>query len=117
MTRPFTHLPVASGYSLRYGASSPARLVALAAEQGMTSLALTDRDGLYGAVKFAQACTGAGISPILGVDLAVEATGLSARLPDWAVPPHPVIGLRFGVGPAWIHAIRRSPSVESPIVV
>ena len=61
-------------------------------------------------MKFAQACPGAGISPILGVDLAVEATGLSARLPDWAVPPHPVIGLRFGVGPAWIHAIRRSPS-------
>ena len=89
MTRPFTHLPVALGYSLRYGASSPAQLVALAAEQGMTSLALTDWDGLYGAVKFAQACSSAGISPVLGVDLAVEATGLSARLPDWAVPPAP----------------------------
>ena len=86
---PFTHLHVASGYSLRYGASSPAQLVALAAEQGMTALGLTDRDGLYGAVKFAQACTDAGISPVLGVDLAVEATGLSARLPHWAVPPPP----------------------------
>lgn len=68
----FPHLHVASGYSLRHGASSPAALVARAAEHGMDALALTDRDGLYGAVKFATACTAAGIDPILGVDLAVE---------------------------------------------
>jgi error-prone DNA polymerase len=39
----------------------------------MTALALTDRDGAYGAVKFAKACLGAGIAPILGADLAVGA--------------------------------------------
>jgi error-prone DNA polymerase len=81
MSHPFTHLHVASGYSLRYGASSPAQLVEAAAAQGMDSLALTDRDGLYGAVKFALACSEAGISPVLGVDLAVEPSGLLARLP------------------------------------
>ena len=32
----------------------------------MAALALTDRDGLYGAVKFAQACQAAGIAPMLG---------------------------------------------------
>ena len=47
---PFTHLHVASGYSLRYGASTPRALVEVAAAQGMQALALTDRDGLYGAV-------------------------------------------------------------------
>ena len=36
----------------------------------MDTLALTDRDGTYGAVKFAQACRAAGIRPVLGVDLA-----------------------------------------------
>jgi error-prone DNA polymerase len=81
---PFTHLHVASGYSLRYGASSPAALVEAAAEHGMDALALTDRDGLYGAVKFAQACSAAGIAPLLGVDLAVEPTGIVAGIPGWA---------------------------------
>jgi error-prone DNA polymerase len=71
MSDPFVHLHVASGYSLRYGASSPATLVARAADLGMTDLALTDRDGVYGAVKFVQACAAAGIRPLLGVDLAV----------------------------------------------
>ena len=48
---PFVHLHVASGYSLRHGANHPADLVLRAAEHGMGALALTDRDGLYGAVK------------------------------------------------------------------
>ncbi|MGZ6825203.1 MAG: DNA polymerase III subunit alpha [Mycobacteriales bacterium] len=69
---PFVHLHVASGYSLRHGASHPAALVARAAEHGMDALALTDRDGAYGAVKFAQACAGAGVRPLFGVDLAVR---------------------------------------------
>ena len=67
---PFTHLHVASGYSLRYGASHPQALVARAAEQEMDTLALTDRDGVYGAVKFARSCFAAGIRPLLGVELA-----------------------------------------------
>ena len=48
---PFVHLHVASGYSLQYGASHPHVLVERAAEQEMDTLALTDRDGTYGAVK------------------------------------------------------------------
>ena len=66
MSPPFTHLHVASGYSLRYGASTPAALVEVAAAHGMSALALTDRDGLYGAVKFAAACQAAGLAPVLG---------------------------------------------------
>ena len=69
---PFVHLHVASGYSMRYGANHPADIVARAAEHGMGALALTDRDGLYGAVKFAVACRSAGIRPLFGVDLAVD---------------------------------------------
>jgi error-prone DNA polymerase len=76
---PFTHLHVASGYSLRYGASTPAALVEVAAAHGMSALALTDRDGLYGAVKFAAACQSAGLAPLLGVDLAIEPTPVRAR--------------------------------------
>src|SRR4051794_24181215 len=68
---PFVHLHVASGYSRQYGASLPLVLVERAAEHEMDTLALTDRDGTYGAVKHALACRAAGIRPVLGVDLAV----------------------------------------------
>ncbi len=74
---PFVHLHVASGYSLQHGASHPHVLVARAAEHGMDALALTDRDGAYGAVKFAQACQRAGIRPVFGVDLAVRPLAFS----------------------------------------
>ncbi|MGY2067316.1 DNA polymerase III subunit alpha [Blastococcus sp. SYSU DS0619] len=80
MSDPFVHLHVASGYSMRYGANHPADLVARAAEHGMPALALTDRDGLYGAVKFALACRSAGVRPIFGVDLAV-APSLGTSVP------------------------------------
>src|SRR3954452_24022908 len=72
MSDPFVHLHVASGYSLRHGASSPAVLVDRAADHGMDTLALTDRDGVYGAVKFVTACMTRGIRPILVTDLAVQ---------------------------------------------
>ncbi len=71
----FVHLHVASAYSLRYGVASPAALVARAAQHGMRALALTDRDGLYGAVKHGVACAEAGIATILGADLALAGPG------------------------------------------
>ncbi|WP_030414070.1 DNA polymerase III subunit alpha [Streptomyces sp. NRRL S-1448] len=67
----FTHLHTASGFSLRYGASHPERLAERAAERGMDALALTDRDGLSGAVRFARAAAEAGIRPLFGAELAV----------------------------------------------
>ncbi len=67
----FTHLHTASGFSLRYGASHPERLAERAAERGMDALALTDRDGLSGAVRFAKAAAEAGIRPLFGTELAV----------------------------------------------
>ncbi len=68
---PFPHLHVASAYSLRYGTAFPAELVRRAAEHGADMLALTDRDGLYGAIKHVAACHEAGIGPIAGADLAL----------------------------------------------
>ncbi|MFI1210996.1 DNA polymerase III subunit alpha [Streptomyces sp. NPDC020802] len=67
----FTHLHTASGFSLRYGASHPERLAEQASERGMDALALTDRDTLAGAVRFAKACAAQGVRPLFGVDLAV----------------------------------------------
>ena len=68
---PFPHLHAASSYSPRYGTAHPELYARRAAEYGMDTLALTDRDGLYGAVKHIKACQSAGIRPILGADLAL----------------------------------------------
>jgi error-prone DNA polymerase len=68
----FSHLHVASSYSLRHGVCPPQELVRRAVELDQPALALTDRDGLYGAVRFMQACLQYGMSGILGVDLAQQ---------------------------------------------
>ncbi|NGO68192.1 DNA polymerase III subunit alpha, partial [Streptomyces boncukensis] len=67
----FAHLHVTSGFSLRYGASHPETLAERAAERGMEAVALTDRDTLAGAVRFARASAAAGVRPVYGVELAV----------------------------------------------
>ena len=82
----FVHLHVASGYSMRYGTSTPEALVERAAQHRQPILALTDRDGLYGAVRFVQAATAAGISPVLGVDLAVGPDAPGDHGGSWGGP-------------------------------
>ena len=76
----FIHLNVASAYSLKYGTTQPADLVERAAAFEMPALALTDRDGLAGAIRFAQSCVDFGIAPIIGVNLAVDMGGSNNRL-------------------------------------
>ncbi|TFD53940.1 DNA polymerase III subunit alpha [Cryobacterium frigoriphilum] len=68
----FSHLHVASAYSTHYGVTMPEALAEQAAAQGASLLAVTDRDGLYGAVKHVRACVAAGIRPALGTELAVH---------------------------------------------
>ncbi|GGA74876.1 DNA-directed DNA polymerase [Pseudoclavibacter endophyticus] len=67
----FVHLHVASAFSSHHGTAWPEALVAAAAESGAPAAAITDRDGLSGAVRHIRACIAAGIAPIVGVDLAL----------------------------------------------
>lgn len=67
----FTHLHVASAYSGHFGVTRPELLAQATAAAGEDALAITDRDGLYGAVKHISACLKLGIDPIVGADLAV----------------------------------------------
>ncbi len=80
----FPHLHVASGWSLRHGASSPELLVTVAADLGLTMLGLTDRDGVRGAVRFARAALAAGIAPVFGVDLALAPPLVPGSAAGWA---------------------------------
>src|SRR5262249_19551461 len=86
----FAHLHVASSFSLRYGTATPAAPAAPAASLGLSALALTDRDGLYGAFKHVQACADAGIKPLLGADLALLSSGGTTPRPprlSWRAGP------------------------------
>lgn len=65
----YTHLHVHSNYSLREGAARVEELAIAASSFGMEALALTDHDGMYGAVRFTQACKYFGVRPILGAEL------------------------------------------------
>ncbi|MEW5956273.1 MAG: error-prone DNA polymerase [Chloroflexota bacterium] len=68
----YVELHCHSYFSLLDGASSPEELVARAAELGMPTLALTDHDGVYGAVRFAEAAQAAGIRPLFGAELSLS---------------------------------------------
>jgi len=72
MAASFVHLDVRSCFSLKEGAFTPEQLVARTAELGMPAVALTDRDGLYGAARFVSACERAGVRPILGASITVR---------------------------------------------
>ncbi len=68
----YVELHCHSAFSLLDGASLPEGLARRAAELDMPALALTDHDGLYGAVRFVRACEREGVKPIVGAELILD---------------------------------------------
>jgi DNA polymerase III subunit alpha len=68
----FVHLHVHSSFSLLEGALKIDELKKLATKDRMPALALTDTNNLFGALEFSEKLAGAGIQPIVGVELAVD---------------------------------------------
>jgi error-prone DNA polymerase len=81
---PYVELHVHSNYSFLDGGSHPWELVQRAAELEMPALAITDTAGVYGAVKFLQACRAFGVRPILGACLEVDGDDLVLLARDLA---------------------------------
>src|SRR5215472_1819915 len=75
----YVELRTRSAFSFLEGASAPEDLADHAAALGYKALALGDRDGVYGAPRFYQAATAAGIKAIVGAELTLDETsfGLS----------------------------------------
>lgn len=71
-TVPYAELHAHSHYSFLDGASSPAQLVTEATALGLEALALVDHDGLYGAVRFAEAADHVGLRTVFGAELSLE---------------------------------------------
>ncbi|MDX6455348.1 MAG: error-prone polymerase [Gaiellaceae bacterium] len=68
----YVELHAHSAYSFLDGASQPEELAAAAAELGYQALALTDHDGVYGSLEFANAAKDFGVRPITGAEVSLD---------------------------------------------
>lgn len=82
---PYAELHAHSAFSFLDGASTPEEMVEEAARLDLRALALTDHDGLYGAVRFAEAAAELGLRTVFGAELSLG-PGARTEAPD---PPGP----------------------------
>jgi error-prone DNA polymerase len=71
---PYAELHCHSNFSFLDGASHPEELVEEAVRLGLTALAITDHDGLYGVVRFAEAARAHGLATVFGSEITLHAT-------------------------------------------
>jgi len=87
VTAPYVPLRVYSSFTMLEGAMEPATIAERSAKLGFPAVAITDRNGLYGAMPFSEYCAKKGVQPIIGATLAVarppEIGGEAAI--DWLV--------------------------------
>jgi DNA polymerase III subunit alpha len=82
MPTPYVPLRIFSCYSMLEGAIDPKAIAARAKELGFPAVALVDRNGLYAAMPFTEACLKAGVQPIIGALLGVARPGGRGEI-DW----------------------------------
>ncbi|MFP3902534.1 MAG: PHP domain-containing protein, partial [Acidimicrobiia bacterium] len=73
-TTPYAELHCHSSFSFLDGASHPEELAEEAARQDLDALALTDHDGLYGVVRFAEAARAVNVPTVFGAELSLGLT-------------------------------------------
>ncbi|MBV9952062.1 MAG: error-prone DNA polymerase [Acidimicrobiia bacterium] len=88
---PYAELHCHSNFSFLDGASHPEELVEEAVRLGLEALALTDHDGFYGVVRFAEAASAYGLPTIFGTELT-----LTDATPDRNWPGKERYGPRTG---------------------
>src|SRR5580692_820128 len=84
---PWAELHCHSSYSFLDGAATPAELVAEAARLGLSALAITDHDGMYGVPQFAQAAAGLAergvrLGTVFGAELSIGLARNQTGEPD-----------------------------------
>ena len=79
---PYTELHAHSAFSFLDGSSTPEQLVTEALRLGLDGLALTDHDGFYGVVRFAEAAAGTGLRTLYGSELSIGLPEPQLGVPD-----------------------------------
>ncbi len=82
MVAPYVPLRVFSCYSMLEGAIDPKAIATRAKALGLPAAALVDRNGLYAAMPFTEACYKAGVQPIVGALLGVARPDREGQI-DW----------------------------------
>jgi error-prone DNA polymerase len=72
----YAELHAHSAFSFLDGASQPEELAAEAHRLGLSALALTDHDGLYGVVRFSEAAREVGLPTVFGAELHLPVPGV-----------------------------------------
>src|SRR5687768_4095583 len=85
MAGPYVPLRIFSSYTMLEGSFEPKAIAKQAKRLDFPAAALTDRNGLYAAMPFTDACREAGVQPIVGTMLAVARPGCAGGQPalDW----------------------------------
>jgi error-prone DNA polymerase len=79
---PYAELHCHSAFSFLDGASQPEELAEEASRLDLRALAITDHDGFYGVVRFAEAARAVGLPTVFGTELTVDKLDISAAQPD-----------------------------------
>ena len=79
---PYAELHCHTNFSFLDGASHPEELAEVAARLGLSALAVTDHDGLYGVVRFAEAARDLELPTIFGAELSLGLTRPQNGVPD-----------------------------------
>jgi error-prone DNA polymerase len=79
---PYAELHCHSNFSFLDGASHPEELVEEAARLELDAIALTDHDGMYGVVRFAEAARELGVRTVFGTELSLGLSAPQNGLPD-----------------------------------
>ncbi len=104
---PYAELHCHSNFSFLDGASHPEELAEEAARLGLEALALTDHDGFYGVVRFAEAARAVGLPTVFGAELTLD----GPVVPPMGVPDPPGEHLvLLAQGPAGYAALARAVS-------
>lgn len=92
----YAELHAHSAFSFLDGASHPEELAAEAARLGLRALALTDHDGLYGVVRFAEAARAVGLPTVFGAELHLPAPDGRRHARERRASPVPVLDAPTG---------------------
>ena len=79
---PYAELHCHSTFSFLDGASHPEELAEEAVRLGLEALAITDHDGFYGVVRFAEAARAVGMPTVFGAELSLGLTKPQNGMPD-----------------------------------
>jgi error-prone DNA polymerase len=111
---PYAELHCHSNFSFLDGASPPEELAEEAMRLGLEALAVTDHDGFYGVVRFAEAARALGLPTIFGAELSLRPQGVEKLEPragsskQSAADPHASHLLILAKGPRGYASLARA---------